>query len=58
MQGIIPVTSYLRSAKGQVIPVGYTGMSLSDYYDQDSLLFNTGKITPSVLEFVIQKRQS
>lgn len=38
LRGIIPALSYLHSEKGQVLPVGMTGMPLSDFYDTEEFM--------------------
>ena len=39
LQGIVPILSYIRSEKGDVLPVGYTASVLSDEYDQKLFVF-------------------
>ncbi|MCA8972871.1 MAG: hypothetical protein KDC95_24010, partial [Planctomycetes bacterium] len=40
-KGMIPVLSYLRSEKGQIVPKGYMASLLSDEYDSKLLIFAT-----------------
>ncbi len=40
-QGVVPILSYVRSEKGQVLPEGYTGSVLSDEYDGKMFVFAT-----------------
>ena len=39
VQGITPLMKYLRSETGEVLPKGYTGCCLSDFYDMNMFVF-------------------
>ena len=39
LQGMVPILSYFKSEKGQVLPEGYTACCLSDRYDQKMFVF-------------------
>ena len=39
LQGTTPLLIYLYSEKGDILPKGYTGCCLSDYYDHKMFLF-------------------
>lgn len=40
LRGLTPVLFYLRSQKGQVLPVGYTGGILANDYDNKMFLWS------------------
>lgn len=40
LQGIIPILSYLKSEKGQVLPEGHSASCLSDIYDLERFVFS------------------
>lgn len=39
LKGVIPLLSYLKSEKGEVLSKGYTACCLSDFYTTESLVF-------------------
>lgn len=39
LQGVIPILSYLRSEKGEILKVGGTACCLSDIYDNEQFVF-------------------
>lgn len=38
LMGVIPLLIYIRSEKGQVLPKGYSGCPLSNFYDIESFM--------------------
>lgn len=40
LQGTTPVMIYLKSEKGEVLPKGYTGCPLSNFYDVEVFVFS------------------
>jgi len=45
LQGTTPLLSYLRSEKGQVLPVGYTACCLCNEYDHKMFVFAADSMT-------------
>lgn len=56
-RGMVPIIVYNRSEKGQILPKGYTGSVLSDYYDHKELIFlkDYHGLKPCSSDFTIYK---
>lgn len=57
-QGLTPILSYVRSEKGEMLPRGYAGCVLADWYDtKNFLMAKDSKTLRPTDNLVLVKRQ-